>query len=74
MLTYYAAQLGITLSIVDSFDNHEVNHRVIKHHDLINGIRSIYKYLRSAYLEDSIELVDLNENSKQEENDIKKSN
>jgi hypothetical protein len=31
MITYYLAQLGITLSIVNSSDNHEINHRVIKH-------------------------------------------
>ena len=45
MLTYYAAQLGIALSVVNSYDCQEVNKRVIQHHDLINGIKNIYSYL-----------------------------
>ena len=70
MFTYYAAQLGITLSIVDSHHSHEVNHRVIKHHDLINGLGRVYKYLRSAYLEDSIQLINLDEKNKHQTNKL----
>ena len=36
MGTYYAAQLGIALSVVDSNENHEVNYRVIQHDDVLN--------------------------------------
>ncbi len=43
MLTYYAAQLGIALSVIDSYDSHQINHEVIRHQDLVNGIKNIYK-------------------------------
>ena len=61
MFTYYAAQLGIALSIVDSEVDYEVNDLVIQHNDLINGIRRIYNYLKSIYFEDNLEVINLNE-------------
>lgn len=61
MFTYYAAQLGIALSIVDSDVDFEVNDLVIQHNDLINGIRRIYNYLKSIYFEDNLEVINLNE-------------
>ena len=63
MLTYYAAQLGIALSVVDSYEpqNNDVNHLVIQHSDLIKGIRSIYRQVRAVvFEEESIEFVELN--------------
>jgi hypothetical protein len=48
MLTYYAAQLGIALSVVNSYECQEVNKRVIKHQDLINGFKNIYSYLKKS--------------------------
>ena len=36
MLTYYAAQLGIALSVVNSYENREVNQLVIQIEDLKN--------------------------------------
>ena len=62
MLTYYAAQLGIALSVVDSYEpqNNDVNHLVIQHSDLIKGIRSIYRQVRAVvFEEESIEFVEL---------------
>ncbi|CAF0765113.1 unnamed protein product [Brachionus calyciflorus] len=62
MFTYYASQLGIALSVVDSDVDHEGNHLVIQHNDLINGVSRIYNYLKSIYFEDNIEVLsDLNE-------------
>lgn len=58
MLTYYAAQLGIALSVVDSNESHEVNHLVIQHGDLINGAKSIYKYVRSVCTDEKLILID----------------
>ena len=65
MLTYYAAQLGISLSVVNSYENHEVNHRVIQHQDLIKGVKSIYNYVKSIYFDDNLELINLDESSSQ---------
>lgn len=62
MLTYYSAQLGIALSVVDSYDDLEINHRVIQHNDFINGISVVYKHLKSIYFEDNLQLINLNEN------------
>lgn len=61
MFTYYAAQLGIAVSVVDSDVDYEVNDLVIQHNDLINGIRRIYNYLKSIYFEDNLEVINLNE-------------
>jgi hypothetical protein len=62
MITYYGAQLGIALSVVDSYENHEINHLVIQHHDLINGVQRIYNRFKSIVYEDNIEIIDLNLN------------
>lgn len=53
MLTYYAAQLGIALSVVDSYEpkNNDVNHLVIQHSDLIKGLRHIYYQAKSIFLD-----------------------
>ena len=61
MLTYYAAQLGISLSVVDSYEprNHDVNHLVIQHSDLIRGVRTIYSQMKSACFEENITFVEL---------------
>lgn len=58
MLTYYAAQLGIALSVIDSLGSHEVNRSVIQHHDLLNGVRRLIAFAKSSWAEDSIKLVD----------------
>ena len=63
MFTYYAAQLGIALSVVDSDVDHEVNKLVIQHNDLINGLRRVYYHLKSIYFEDNLEVINLNESS-----------
>jgi hypothetical protein len=59
MLTYYAAQLGIALSVVDSSDpkNKDVNHLVIQHSDLIKGIRTIYKQVKGSIFDENLEFV-----------------
>jgi len=54
MLTYYAAQLGISLSVVNSHESQEVNGLVIKHDDLIMGFKSLYSYLKSAVYSEEI--------------------
>lgn len=59
MFTYYAAQFGITLSVVDSGDSNEVNRMVIQHKDLINGLKRVYLYLKTAYFDDNLEFVGL---------------
>ena len=41
MSTYYAAQFGIALSIVDSSADENVNNAVIKHDDLFNAMRKL---------------------------------
>jgi len=73
MLTYYAAQLGIALSVVDSYEprNNDVNHLVIQHSDLIKGVKSLYGQIRKSvvYEESNIEFVELP--SQQEENKVK---
>ena len=61
MITYYAAQLGIALSVVDSYESHEVNHLVIQHSDLINGVRMVYKHIKSMINDDNLDLIPLNE-------------
>lgn len=48
MLTYYAAQLGIALSVVNSYDSHETNHEVIQHQDIVKGVKTVYYHLRSV--------------------------
>ena len=48
MLTYYAAQLGIALSVVDSYDNHEVNREVIQHQDVMKGIKIVFHHMTSS--------------------------
>jgi hypothetical protein len=57
MVTYYVAQLGITLSVIDSFSSHEVNHMVIQHHDLIKGVRRVLNYFKSICFEDNIKVL-----------------
>jgi hypothetical protein len=47
MITYYAAQLGIALSVVDSYESHEVNKRVIQHQDLINAVQHVHSFIKS---------------------------
>jgi len=47
MITYYAAQLGIALSVVDSYESHEVNKRVIQHQDLIEAVQHAYSFIKS---------------------------
>jgi len=62
MLTYYAAQLGIALSVVDSYEpqNNDVNHLVIQHSDLIRGVRSIYRHVKAVINEEeTIEFVEI---------------
>ena len=61
MLTYYAAQLGIALSIVDSQASSEVNLRVIQHSDLVKGAKRVFNYVKSALIEDNLEFISLNE-------------
>ena len=60
MLTYYGGQLGITLSIVNSYENHEINYRVIQHQDLIKCVKLIYYNIKSIYLDMNFELFELN--------------
>jgi len=60
MLTYYAAQLGIALSVVNSYESREVNQRVIQHNDLINGVKNIYSYFKSSIREDEISKAKVN--------------
>ena len=69
MLTYYAAQLGIALSVVDSYDpkNNDVNDLVIQHSDLIKGVRSVYCQIKKSIFEENLEFVKLNE----KENELK---
>lgn len=59
MLTYYVAQLGISLSVIDSFSSNEVNHLVIQHHDLLNGFKRIILFIKSVCFEDNIKLIEL---------------
>lgn len=59
MLTYYGAQLGIALSIIDALGSHEVNRSVIQHHDLLNGLRRVVAFVKSSFFEDSIKLIDM---------------
>jgi hypothetical protein len=61
MSTYYAAQLGIALSMVDSRESNDVNKMVIQHNDLINGVKRIVNHLKSIYFEDNLEVIRLNE-------------
>ncbi len=42
MSTYYAAQLGIALSVVNSYDSHETNVEVIQHGHLVEGVKCVY--------------------------------
>ena len=59
MMTYYAAQLGIALSVVDSYESHEINNEVIQHEDIIKGAKSVYSHLKSfqiKYTADTAEL------------------
>jgi hypothetical protein len=49
MITYYAAQLGITLSVVDSYESHEVNKRVIQHQDLINAVQHGFSFVKTYF-------------------------
>lgn len=58
MITYYVAQLGIALSVIDSLGSHEVNRSVIQHHDLLNGLRRLVAFVKSSFSEDSIKLLD----------------
>lgn len=69
MVTYYAAQLGIALSVVEinhlSSRDREVNKMVIQHGDLVNGVRRVYNYLKSAYFDDNIQLIQLDDQKAQ---------
>lgn len=58
MSTYYAAQLGIALSIVDSNENPEVNSRVIKHHDVVNVIYRVHSRFISTNVNKTIVIED----------------
>ena len=51
MLTYYLAQMGIALSVVDSHKSSEINHLVIQHNHLIDGLKSLYYQLKNTILE-----------------------
>lgn len=62
MITYYLAQLGICLSVLDSFTSHEINHLVITRTDLVNGAYKLSNYIKSFYYEDNIKLIDSNQN------------
>jgi uncharacterized membrane protein YhhN len=57
MSTYYAAQLGIALSMVDSHASNEVNAMVIQHGDLVKGVKLVVANLKSIYFEDNLELI-----------------
>jgi len=61
MLTYYGAQLGIALSVVNSYEKEEeeVNHMVIKHQDLINGCKNLYSYIKSQLFCEEIKVQSL---------------
>jgi hypothetical protein len=50
MITYYAAQLGITLSVVDSYESPEINNHVIQHYHLIDGVKHVSKTLKSLFI------------------------
>lgn len=74
LFTYYAAQLGITLSVVDSHQSNEINKQVIQHNDIINGIHSMFNYLKSIYYEDNLDEVYSYLNSEQTSNGTKGNN
>lgn len=58
MSTYYLAQFGISLSVIDSKSNHEVNYRVIQHNDVVD----VFSKFHSKFIFNSQNI---------EENDIK---
>lgn len=45
MGSYYLAQFGISLSVIDSNLNHEVNYRVIQHNDVVDVIFKFHSKL-----------------------------
>jgi hypothetical protein len=58
MSTYYAAQFGIALSMVDSSNSKEVNKLVLQRKDLMNGVRWIASHLKLIYFDDNVEVID----------------
>lgn len=60
MATYYAAQLGIALSIVDSNENHEVNFRVIQHNDIVDVLIKVHSQI--VLLSKNVDVNVLNKN------------
>lgn len=53
MLTYYAAQLGIALSVVDSYESQEINHLVIQRHHVVSGVKDVYTHLTQSKVKSS---------------------
>lgn len=65
MVTYYVAQLGISVSILDR--TNEVNRSVIQHRDLFNGVKRFISSIKSAFIEDSIKLIECTVDQEQEQ-------
>ena len=57
MTTYYAAQLLIALSVVDSREDTEMNFRVIQETDIIKLVQEHGKRLSQIHCDDLIALV-----------------
>lgn len=57
MTTYYAAQLLIALSVVDSHEDTEMNFRVIQETDIIKIIQENGKYLSQVHRDDLFALL-----------------
>ena len=51
MMTYYMAQMGIAVSVVDSHKSSEINHLVIQHNHLIDGFKSLFYQLKATLIE-----------------------
>ncbi len=57
MTTYYAAQLLIALSVVDSHEDTEMNFRVIQETDIIKLVQEQGKFLSQVHRDDLFALV-----------------
>ncbi len=57
MATYYAAQLLIALSVVDSHEDTEMNFRVIQETDIIKIIQEHGKFLSQVHRDDLFALL-----------------
>jgi hypothetical protein len=57
MATYYAAQLLIALSVVDSHEDTEMNFRVIQETDIIKLVQEQGKFLSQVHRDDLFALV-----------------